>query len=127
MGEKKQLTKTEKRVITIMTIAAVVAAAIFAVLIYINDYYEATEKAKKAILGEKGIVVEETEGYYYFTTNPQLSISMPREKGIIFYPGGKVDEVAYAPLMVEFARAGYDLYVVKMPAKLAIFGANAAA
>ena len=127
MSEKKRLTKSEKRVIVIMTIAAVVAAAIFAVLMYINDYYEATEKAKKAILGNERIEVAETDDYYLLQKRESESLTLPAEgKGIIFYPGGKVDEVAYAPLMLELAEAGYDVYIVKMPAKLAILGANKA-
>jgi predicted esterase len=47
-------------------------------------------------------------------------------RGILFYPGGKVDEVAYAPLLMELAEMGYEVYLVKMPAKLAIFGMNRA-
>ena len=124
MSNKKPLTKSEKRVVIIMSIVAAVALSIFAALVYINDYYEATEKAKKAILGNDNIQVtaEVTDmGGYYLFDSPENT-----EKGIIFYPGGKVDEVAYAPLMLALAEAGYDVYLVKMPAKLAIFGMNAA-
>lgn len=125
--EKKQLTKSEKRVIIIMVIVAIVAASVFAVLLYINDYYKATEKAQKAILGSTDIVVSEEDGYYLFSKRPDISYAGPAAgKGIIFYPGGKVDEVAYAPLLLELAEVGYDVYLVKMPAKLAIFGMNAA-
>ena len=62
-----------------------------------------------------------------FTKEPLSSYIGPETgKGIIFYPGGKVDEVAYAPLLLELAKQGYEVYLVKMPAKLAIFGMNAA-
>lgn len=125
--EKKQFTKTEKRVIIIMVIAAIVAAVIFAVLIYINDYYKATEKAQKAILGNDSVEVTETGDYYLFSKNEAESyVGIGEGKGIIFYPGGKVDEVAYAPMLLELAEEGYEVYLVKMPAKLAIFGMNAA-
>ena len=30
------------------------------------------------------------------------------EKGIVFYPGGKVEETAYAPLLLELAEQGYE-------------------
>ena len=127
-AEKKQLTKSEKNVIRIMIAAAVTAAVIFVVLIYINDYYKATEKAKAAILGSTGAVeVTETEDYYLFSKSPLSSYrGIGEGKGIIFYPGGKVDEVAYAPMLLELAKEGYDVYLVKMPAKLAIFGMNKA-
>ena len=124
---KKTMTKTEKRVILIMIVAAIVAAIIFAVVLYINDYYRATEKALKAILGEGAIDVVETDDYYLISKSPLSSYrGIGEGKGIIFYPGGKVDEVAYAPLLQELAAEGYDVYLVKMPAKLAILGANKA-
>ena len=127
--EKRKLTKTEKKVVIIMTIAAVVAACIFAVVTYINDYYKATEKAQEAILGNKVVKVIETDDYYLFSKE-EITLSsvldIGEDKGIIFYPGGKVDEVAYAPLLLELAEKGYDVYLVKMPAKLAILGANKA-
>ena len=127
MSEKKRLTKSEKRVVIIMIVAAVIAAGIFAVVMYVNDYYKATEKALKAILGNETVVVTEEDGYYLLQKRSDKSSALPAEgKGIIFYPGGKVDEVAYAPLLLELAEVGYDVYLVKMPAKLAILGSNAA-
>lgn len=125
--ENKQLTKTEKKVIVIMVAATIVAAIIFAWVMYINDYYMATEKAQKAILGSNTVDVTETEDYYLFSKTPEVSYAGIGEgKGIIFYPGGKVDEAAYAPMLLELAYEGYDVYLVKMPAKLAIFGMNKA-
>ena len=118
---KKQLTKTEKNVVKIMAVAIVVATAVFAWLTYANDYYKATDVAKKALLGNSEVEVIEEDGYYFFSQK-----STQAEKGIIFYPGGKVDEVAYAPLLLALAEEGYEVYLVKMPAKLAIFGMNAA-
>ena len=124
---KKKLTKSEKRVIIIMTVTVIIAAIIFAVVSYINDYYKATEKALKAILGEGAIDVVETEDYYLMSKSPLSSyLGIGEGKGIIFYPGAKVDEVAYAPLLQELAAEGYDVYLVKMPAKIAILGANKA-
>ena len=119
--EKRVLTKGEKTVIRIMTIVAVVALGIFAWGLYANDYYRAEATAKKAMLGTKKIDVQEKEDYYFFSQKDEKS-----EKGIVFYPGGKVDEKAYAPMLVELAEEGYEVYLVKMPAKLAIFGMNAA-
>ena len=118
---KKQLSKSEKNVVKIMAVAIVVATAVFAWLMYANDYYKATDVAKKAMLGTSEIEVVEEEGYYVFTQK-----NSEAEKGIVFYPGGKVEETAYAPLLMELAEEGYEVYLVKMPAKLAIFGMNAA-
>lgn len=120
---KRVLTKTEKKVIRIMTIVVVVALCVFVWVTYINDYYKATDVAKKAMLGNKQIEVIEEKGYYLFTANQEDSED---DKGIVFYPGGKVEETAYAPMLLELAENGYEVYLVKMPAKLAIFGMNAA-
>lgn len=124
---KRVLTKTEKKVIRIMTIVVVVALCVFVWVTYINDYYKATDVAKKAMISTTKVEVVEEDGYYLFSRSPLSSyIGTGNGKGIVFYPGGKVDEVAYAPLMVELAAEGYEVYLVKMPAKLAIFGMNAA-
>lgn len=120
--EKRVLTKGEKTVIRIMTIVAVVALGIFAWGLYANDYYRAEATAKKAMLGTDEVVVTEEKNYYIFSSSEVAEGG----KGIVFYPGGKVDEKAYAPMLVELAEEGYEVYLVKMPAKLAIFGMNAA-
>lgn len=121
--EKRQYTKTEKRVIGIMAVAVIIAMAIFAWVTYANDYYRATDTAKKAMLGNAAVEVIEEKGYYVFTINAE---DTDADKGIVFYPGGKVEETAYAPMLLELAENGYEVYLVKMPAKLAIFGMNAA-
>lgn len=59
------------------------------------------------------------DGYYAFE-NDQSDI------GIIFYPGGRVDERAYAPL-AKLLSSQYNVYVSQMPIDLAIFGNNKAA
>ncbi len=115
--------KNSKNVIRIMIITSIVAAVVCAMLFYVNDYYKASDKAKKAMLGNDSVEVVEKDGYYVFSSGENIADT---EKGIIFYPGGKVEETAYAPMLLELAENGYDVYLVKMPAKLAIFGMNAA-
>ena len=44
----------------------------------------------------------------------------------IFYPGGRVDPRAYAPLMREIALHGYLVVVPEMPINMAVFNANIA-
>lgn len=125
--EKRKLTKTEKRVVFIMVVAVIAAAAIFAWVTYANDYYKATDVAKKAMLGSTKVEVVEMDDYYVLSPSPLSSYIGPGYgKGIVFYPGGKVDEVAYAPMLSKLAEEGYEVYLVKMPAKLAILDMNAA-
>lgn len=126
-SEKRMWTKGEKNVVRIMVIVAVFALGVFAWCMYANDYYRAEAPARKAMLGNDKVVVTEEENYYLFSYPPATSyVNAEDEKGIIFYPGGKVDEKAYAPMLLKLAEEGYEVYLVKMPAKLAIFGMNAA-
>jgi pimeloyl-ACP methyl ester carboxylesterase len=46
--------------------------------------------------------------------------------GIIFYPGGRVDYRAYAPLASALAKEGNLVVLVPMPFNLAVFGVNKA-
>ena len=48
------------------------------------------------------------------------------EIGIILYPGGHVDPVAYAPLAKEIASAGHFVVIPRMPLNLAVFDVNVA-
>lgn len=125
--EKRVRSKGEKNVIRLMIIVAVCALGVFAWMLYANDYYRSETTAKKAMQGSARVQVDEKDGYYLFSKKPAVSYAGPAYgNGIIFYPGGKVEETAYAPLLLELANQGYEVYLVKMPAKLAIFGMNAA-
>ena len=63
------------------------------------------------------------------TQDPWLTfshISDPLNTGFIFYPGGRVDPRAYAPLMKAIASAGYLVVVPEMPINMAVFNSNIA-
>lgn len=117
--------KSKKKVIIIMSIVTIVAFAVFAWTLYVNDYYKAAAEARRAMLGSDTIEVSEADGYYVFSERGDEKTKVT-EKGLIFYPGGKVDETAYAPMLLELAENGYEVYLVQMPAKLAVFGINSA-
>lgn len=119
------LSKNQKRASVIMIITVITAIVIFIVVNYINDYYKATDTAKKAMLGNETVEITEEKGYYVFAAK-EKDTAEDISKGIVFYPGGKVEETAYAPMLLELAEVGYEIYLVKMPARLAIFGMNAA-
>jgi hypothetical protein len=46
--------------------------------------------------------------------------------GFIFYPGGRVNYLSYAPYAHAIAAEGYLVVIVPMPLNLAVFGANSA-
>lgn len=61
------------------------------------------------------------EGWIGFTPRELVG-----DTGFIFYPGGRVQAEAYAPLARELARAGYYVAIVYAPLNLAIFNPNVA-
>ena len=118
----KSKLSAEKKVIRIMVVVSICVFAVFGWSLYANDYYRADPVAQKAIRGTAQVEVDKKDGCYVFSQKEGET-----DKGIIFYPGGKVDEVAYAPLLLALAENGYEVYLVQMPAKLAILDMNAAA
>ena len=85
--------------------------------LYVSDFYKA-DKSVYDSLNSKVKVEQTTLGYLFDGEG--------KDNLIIFYPGAKVEEMAYAPLMMKLAESGIDTYIVKMPFKLAIFGKNRA-
>ncbi len=95
--------------IIIISIILVLAAT---VIIYSADYYKATDDAISAMSGSL------TDGNYtVFNGGGNI--------GFIFYPGGKVEHTAYAPLMRALADNGISSVLVEMPLKLAVLNADA--
>ncbi|MBQ2995413.1 MAG: alpha/beta hydrolase, partial [Peptococcaceae bacterium] len=92
--------------------------------VYISDYYHATEAAI-AVLQQSSndtaeVIVSEKDGMMVF---------LPRggtDTGLIFYPGGKVEYSAYAPLLYRCAEQGITCVLVEMPGNLAVLDMNAA-
>lgn len=103
--------------VSLATILLLVAAAAF----YINDYYRALPEAFEA-------VTEVTEGITVLEEEDDYIVFLPEnaEKGLIFYPGGKVEYEAYAPLMKALAEQGLLCVLLHMPANLAVLDMGAA-
>jgi len=79
---------------------------------YVGDYYHADAAAAEALASDSSVGVEQT-GFGWYFDGPS------GEKALIFYPGGKVEETAYAPLLHRLAAAGVDVFLVKVPLRLA--------
>ena len=71
------------------------------------------------MISDGNVIVSQTD-YGYFFDGPS------EENLYIFYPGAKVDEVAYAPLMHEVAAGGMDVCLVRMPFHFALYNRNKA-
>lgn len=89
--------------------------------IYIQDYYHADNKAIEAFSANVTNISRETLDNGYKVYAPKDAT-----KGLIFYPGGKVEYNAYAPLMEACANQGILCILVEMPANLAVFDIDAA-
>ncbi len=105
---------------TLIIALAIVVAFILGFYIYTLDYYRANGEAQAVITQEEGSNIYREKSLYVFS--PEESSST----GIIFYPGGKVEASAYAPLMRELSERGYMVVLVEMPFNLAVFDIKAA-
>lgn len=88
--------------------------------IYVSIYYHADEAAAAAMGSDDRVTVARKDGMLVFS--PEEA-----EYGFIFYPGGKVEYTAYAPLMRKLAEKNILCVVPEMPFNLAVFGQDKAA
>jgi hypothetical protein len=98
--------------------AVVVLAAAFG--FYVGDYYRADRSVDEYLALDSSVKVEQAD-YGWYLDGPS------EEDALIFYPGAKVDEKAYIPILYRFAEEGMDVCLVKMPFHLAFLGMNRAA
>lgn len=109
-------------------VIAAVTTAVLLVLVagfvfWASDASAATDTALQALNSDAQVNVSQENGWITFSPS---ETSQP-ETGFIFYPGGKVDFHAYAPLLKMIAAKGYFVIVVPAPLNLAFFDVNAAA
>ena len=88
--------------------------------VYMSDYYRADEIALEAMAYQTDSVRVEQDGdvIWFVPEDPTA--------GLIFYPGGKVEYTAYAPLLRACAENGILCALVRMPSNLAVLDPNAA-
>ncbi len=104
-------------------------AALGAVVFVVSRPLPAEAQALAAMTSSADLLVENTENSILFenTTN---SSGMKHKRiakfGFIFYPGARVAPEAYAVPMRAIAKAGFIVYVMKMPLNFAVFNVNAA-
>jgi predicted alpha/beta-hydrolase family hydrolase len=80
----------------------------------------ATEDAMQALKSTDDVTVSLGQWQMFTPTNQESQV------GFIFYPGGAIDESAYAPAMAKIAEQGYLVVNVDMPLALARFGSGQA-
>lgn len=108
----------KKRII--ISICILIALLFGAVGIYINDFYRAGDGALAAFASGEVL----SDGVTVF--RPEEPVAAEETAGLMFYPGGKVEASAYAPLLGELAEQGITCVLLEMPANLAVLDKNAA-
>ncbi len=98
--------------LVVATVATALIGGGVALGVYLTDYAPAEGVVEEAM------ATATREGDY-------LVFDAESTRGFIFYPGGKVDAAAYAPLMQQIAKSGVTCVVAEMPFHLAVFGVNA--
>lgn len=98
---------------------AIAALLLALVLGYVNSFYHADADAKAALESDDAVRVQSASFGWLFDGPSETD-------ALIFYPGGKVEAEAYAPLCRAIARSGVDVCLAEMPLRLAIIGKNRA-
>src|SRR5665647_1927575 len=112
----------KKRWFKIISILIAVILLLFgAFFIYTLDYSRPTDEALAALEDTGSVDVREESKMIIFSPKADATGT-----GFAFYPGGKVDYRAYAPLMADLAGKGVTCVLLKMPFQLAVFDINAA-
>lgn len=109
--------RIKKRYFVLFGILLVIVLAGGGFLLYVSDYYHADTVAE-AVAQQTDM----TAGEGYTVLRPET----PGETGLIFYPGAKVEETAYLPLLDMLREKGVTCVLVEMPFRLAVLNPDAA-
>ncbi|AZK48654.1 alpha/beta hydrolase [Paenibacillus lentus] len=107
--------------IAAISVPALLLLVIGAFYMYTLDYYRADEAAVQAIASQENSVDSLEKMWVFYPEQGQSS-----DSALIFYPGGKVEAAAYAPLLKQLSQQGITCVLLKMPFNLAVFDMNAA-
>jgi len=108
-----------KLIAAILLAGLLVAAAAF--VVWANDASPASDIALQALNSDPLVNVNLESGIYTF-----MPAGVAPVTGFIFYPGGRVDYRAYAPVLRMIAENGFLVALVPAPLNLAFFDINAA-
>ena len=110
---------TGRQVFSFSLFALVVGAYIF--ISWARNALPADGTALQALESDEQVIVKEESGLITFEP-----VDSDFDTGFIFYPGGRVDYRAYAPVLNQIAKRGYFVALVPAPLNLAFFNINAA-
>ena len=142
-GSKKTMSRWK---VSLIVAVCLVFIGILAGTYYVNDYYHAGNAAIATMESDSAVSVTVwDDGTVIFAPRQEagadkvspignsdsadtasVSGGSTEQRSLIFYPGGKVEYTAYAPLLHDLAARGWHCALVKMPFNLAVFDMNAA-
>ena len=99
-----------KRGLTAAAISLLLAAAVC--FLFVSVYYHADDEAAACLTGNDAVAVTPVDCGYFFDGPGE-------ERAIAFFPGAKVEETAYAPLLLAIAERGTDCFLLRVPFRLA--------
>ena len=109
--------KIIKRIFSLFIIFLLVLCTGFGV--YVSNYYHSNTSAQNYLVSDDEVNVTHSGSRYVMSTDGSTT-------GFIFYPGGKVEATAYAPLLRKLAENGIFCVLVEMPFNLAVLDLSAA-
>ena len=109
--------RKRKCVLPCLILIVLVLACLF--FVYVRRSYRAEGAALAALDTDDTVSVSRTDYGWCFDGPSEDSV-------LVFYPGAKVDETAYAPMLRLLAERGMDVCLVRMPFGLAFFDSSAA-
>jgi hypothetical protein len=113
-------TKAHRVLGIVMVSLSVLTSLWVGFLCYALDYYKVSPTGKSYLASNETISVSDEGRDYAFLPRQATS------KGAVFYPGGKVESAAYAPLCAKLAEKGFAVYLPRLPYHFAFFDVNAA-
>lgn len=117
--EQTQKTRKHAGRYILIIVAAVLVFLAVAFFSYVSDYRHADETALSLLQSDS---IHQEANLTILTPDAGNDTG----RGLIFYPGGKVEDIAYLPLLEKLRAQGITVTLVKMPFNLAVFDINAA-
>jgi dienelactone hydrolase len=108
----------KRKIVLAITITAILI--VIAALSYLMSAAKPMPQAVIAMMPNNMVKVTDADSIVF---TPQTTQA---KTGLIIYPGGKVNPIAYAPIARELANKGVKTIIVKMPFNLAVLGINKA-
>ena len=111
--------KHKKLWISLITVFLIMMISFSAFLIWASDYYHAQDEALAILQSDDTIKVKNNLTI--------LSPAAETDTGFIFYPGAKVEAIAYLPILEKIKQeCGITCILVQMPLNMAIFDQDVA-